>query len=288
MNVLRRLAASGPWRKVVLHPKVRPVLAGVLGLRFVPAAWQVTRPFRFLAAASAGRGERAYALRGSGQPVVVRHGFGSLEVLWEIFTDGCYEPPADVATRIPDDPRILDVGANVGAYSAFARTRWPNATITAIEADPDNVSALERFTVLDGSGRVSVVAAAATTDDAPVRFRSGRGAGSLLADDGDEVDGIDLLEMLKDADLMKLDIERGEWPILADARMAEGGPLVLVMEYHRRHPGDTGALDEARRLLSDAGFTIGHVRPNFWGHGTLWAWRDGTEGSSYRRAVPGA
>lgn len=282
MNVLRRWVHAGPLGKVLLHPAVRPVLAGVVALRFVPAAWQVTEPFRFLFAALGGQGERAYRLRGSNRPVVVRHGFGSLAVMWEIFARGCYEVPADLIDRLPAAPRIFDVGANVGAYSAFALGRWPEATIVAIEADPDNVAALERFAALDGSGRVEVIAAAATIADGPVRFVTGLGAGSMLVDEvdagtrvggGTEVDGVDLLALLGEADLMKLDIERGEWPILADPRLAMGGPLVLVMEYHRRHVDDTGALDEARRLLTGAGFEVSHVRPNHWGHGTLWAAR---------------
>ncbi len=283
MNFLRRHVHTGPLGRVLLHPSVRPVLAGVIALRFVPAAWQVTRPVRFLVAALTGTEVRTYRLRSSGRPVVVRHGFGSLAIMWEIFLQGCYEPPHDLTDRIPPAPRILDVGANVGAYSAYARGRWPDASIVAIEADPDNVAALERFAALDGSGRVEVVAAAATTADGPVRFMTGLGAGSMLAaevddgtsvDAGAEVDGVDLLAMLEEADLVKLDIERGEWPILADPRLATGGPLVLVMEYHRRHVDDTGALDEARRLLTEAGFVVGHVRANYWGHGSLWAWRD--------------
>lgn len=283
MNVLRRFVHNGPFHNVLLHPAVRPVLAGVAALRFVSAAWQVTQPVRFLFAALAGSGERAYRLRGSGRPVVVRHGCGSLAVMWEIFQQGCYEPPGDLAERLPAAPRILDVGANVGAYSAFARGRWPDASIVAIEADPDNVAALERFAALDASGRVQVIAAAATTSNGPVRFATGLGAGSMLVDEVDDgaevdvatqVDGVDLLEMFDEADLMKLDIERGEWPILADPRLAAGGPLVLVMEYHRRHVDDAGALDEARRLLTAASFEVGFVRPNHWGHGTLWAWRD--------------
>lgn len=273
MNTLRAIADRGPLRKVLLHPRVRPYLAGLAALRFVPAAWQVTQPIRFLVAALGGVGEREYRLRGSGRPVVVRHGFGSLEGMWEIFVDRCYDPPEELAPLIPAAPRILDVGANVGIFSAFARVRWPEGRIVAIEADPDNAAALERFTTLDGSGRVEVLGAAATTSDGPVRFRSGLGSGSMLAEEGEEVAGVDLLAMLGDADLMKLDIERGEWPILADPRLAEGGPLVLVMEYHRRFVGDHDAASQARGLLEAAGFQVGHVTPNHWGHGTLWAWR---------------
>ena len=47
MNFLRRLAANSPLRRILLHPSVRRVLASILALRFVPAAWQVDRPYIF-------------------------------------------------------------------------------------------------------------------------------------------------------------------------------------------------------------------------------------------------
>lgn len=261
-------------RGILLHPKVRPIFAGILAVRFLPAVRCVDQPFRFFARLFGRPGIGVYRLRGSGEPLVVLHGGGSLEVVAEIFWHGYYDPPPDVAIRIPATPKILDVGANVGAYCALARTWWPDAEITAIEADPKNVVALEKFVELDGSGRIEVIAAAAATSDAPVRFGGGRGAGSMIDEHGEEVPGIDLLELLPGYDLAKIDIERSEWPILADPRLAEGGPLVIVMEYHPRFPFDVEALPEAIRLLELAGFTVGHVQPNYRGHGMLWAWRD--------------
>ena len=215
-----------------------------------------------------------YRLRHSDVPIVVVHGASPLSLLYEIFTEGCYRPPEALLARLGPAPRILDAGANVGAFSAFARKTWPEAEIVAIEADPENAAALGHLAELDGTGRIHVVEAAASISTDPVAFLSGRGQSSLIHAEGDPVTAIDLLEEFEAADFLKLDIERGEWPILEDPRLATGGPLVIVMEYHRRFVDDGAAFDDADRLLRAAGFTVGHVRPNYWGHGTLWAWRD--------------
>lgn len=274
MNALRRWAATSPLRNVLLHPRVRHLLASILALRFLPAAWAVDRPFAFLWADVRKVGIRSYRLRATGEPIVIRHGCNGLELLDEIFRRRCYDPPRPVAALIGAAPRVLDVGANVGGYSAFVRGRWPDARIVAIEADADNVEALRLFADLDASGTVEVLEAAATTNDAPLQFGSGRGSGSrIVAAGGDLVAGVDLLAMLPTADLVKMDIEGGEWPILSDERLAMGGPLVLVMEYHRRSQRDTTAGDAATELLENAGFEVGFVESNYWGHGTLWAWR---------------
>ena len=184
MNFLRRLAANSPLRRILLHPSVRRVLASILALRFVPAAWQVDRPFSFLAAEARKVGLRTYRLRGTGTPVVVRHDKGGLELIDEIFRARCYEPPAEVAPFIPSAPRILDVGANVGAYSAFAADQWPKASITAIEADQENVDALRDLVGQRTGDHIEVVAAAASTNDEPIRFAAGLGSGSRISPDG--------------------------------------------------------------------------------------------------------
>lgn len=273
MNRLRRFVRNSPLRHLLLNRWVRPVLGWLVGLRFIRAAWIVDRPWSFLVADLRRVGQREYRIRSTGVPLVVRHGQGALEVLDDIFVRNCYAPPPALESLIGAAPRILDVGANVGMFAAFARGRWPDATIEAIEADPANVAALRRLGASDGSGQVKVSAAAATVSDGPVRFRSGLGTGSMLDDAGELVDGVDLLVKMHEADFMKLDIERGEWPILEDPRLAEGGPIVLVMEYHRRFVDDWEAAALVRAHLLGAGFEVGYERPNYWGHGLIWAWR---------------
>jgi hypothetical protein len=84
---------------------------------------------------------------------------------------------------------------------------------------------------------------------------------SCLCEDGaSEVPTLDLPARLGGIDLLKLDTEGGEWPVLADARLAAAGPPVVVVEHHPAGapPGEDAAA-AARRLLLAAGY--GHVEP---------------------------
>jgi FkbM family methyltransferase len=273
MNNVRRLVDRSPARRVLLHPSVRRVGARAMMMRFVPAAWQLRRPVRFLLAeAVGGGGVGCYALRGRDASLFIKHGAGGLELVAEIFRDGCYEPPGGLSRVLPPNPVILDVGGNVGAFATFAATRWAGSRIVSIEPDQENLRLLRATQAFNGFD-MEIIEACASVSDEPVHFRSGLGTGSLLASDGDEFPALDVLPLLEMADLAKIDIEGGEWSILSDPRLGAVDNLLLVMEYHNAGCPALPALSEARRLLENAGFTVGHVRSNYWGHGILWAWK---------------
>ena len=88
------------------------------------------------------------------------------------------------------------------------------------------------------------------------------------------IPAIDIFEHLFGADFVKMDIEGGEWPILADPRLADLGPMTWVIEFHRAGAPSLPAHEAARSLFEAAGFTVGHEELNYWGHGTLWAWKN--------------
>jgi FkbM family methyltransferase len=170
---------------------------------------------------------------------------------------------------------ILDVGANVGMFSIWAASVWPDARIVAFEPERANVATMRKCLAVSGV-TVDLIEAAAGTRHGEVVFAGDLGGGSHIALPGEAgvtVPMVDLFDYLSDADFVKIDIEGGEWPILADPRLADTGPLVLAMEYHRVGAPFLPALDAARSALEGAGFTTGHARPNEWGHGILWAWK---------------
>ena len=273
MNLLRRIATLPGIRVVLLHPTVRKRLAAVLALRFAVAAWATTTPLILLRNEVSRRGlVETYRLRNSDMVVSLQHG-RDLEALFELFVRGEYEPPASLAYRLTSPARIVDVGANVGMFSAWAAAKWPTAHITAFEPAPENVRVYRRWAERSGAD-VGLVEACATTSDGSLHFSEGRGGGDFADASGDLlVDGRDVLPVLAAADFVKIDIEGGEWEILGDSRLAELEDVVLVMEYHRRLAPTLPAYDAARSLLEAAGFEVGHQRANHWGHGTLWAWK---------------
>jgi FkbM family methyltransferase len=276
VNLLRRIASLPGLRVVLLHPAVRRRVAAALAVRFALAARRTTTPLQLLLNEYVRRRGRVntYVIKDSGVPVVMQHG-RDLEALFELFERGEYEPPAELAERLSSGRvrRILDIGANVGMFSAWATGRWPGADITAFEPAPENLQVLREWA--RGQDRVTLVEAAAYTEPGTLHFHGGLGAGSRLTLDeaGVEVQAVDAFEHLAACDFVKMDIEGGEWSILGDPRLAELDDLVLVMEYHRVNAPSLPAQDAARSLLEAAGFAVGHTTHNHWGHGTLWAWK---------------
>lgn len=70
-------------------------------------------------------------------------GYGGL--YGEVVTEDSYR--MKLLKFVPD--AILDIGANVGIFTRFARELFPNAIIIALEPDPENFSHLTIFTEHD-------------------------------------------------------------------------------------------------------------------------------------------
>jgi FkbM family methyltransferase len=289
MNLLRRLASLPGLRVVLLDRRVRAFLAGVLALRFLVAARATTTPWRFLAndLLLARHQQRSYRLRDRRLVTLVHR--RDLQAFCEIFRGGEYDPPAEVTPRLRSVRRVVDVGANVGLFAAWASARWPGARITSIEPAPDNASLFRSWLEASRTPYVELVEAAALTHEGLVVHAGGTGAGSSFAEVGEGDPGgpadaggpggsgvraVDVFPLLAGADLVKIDIEGGEWAILGDPRLGDLHDVTIVMEYHRLWAPSLPAYDAARGLLEAAGFTVGGHRPNHWGHGVLWAWKD--------------
>jgi FkbM family methyltransferase len=260
-------------RELAGRPRLLPLTALVLRARTV-------RPsLAFLARARARRGGAyAYRLRENGLRVVIRHGTGDEVTLGEVFHEHDYRPPPEIEPCLAGVERIVDLGANVGLFGAFAAGRWPRAEIHAFEPDPANAAIHERAIALNAlQRRWTLVRAAAGATDGNVAFVAGEVALSRLATEGEantiEVPLHDVIDELADADLVKIDIEGGEWAILGDPRFRAAPPRALVLEYHPRFCPNGDPRGAAESALAAAGLTVRSVwqRPD--GHGMLWAWR---------------
>jgi len=72
---------------------------------------------------------------------------------------GEYAAPVD----FQNPPRVLDIGANVGAFTLWANQTWPGAAVIGYEPHPDNAAAWrENCAPLVSTGRVNLVEAAVT------------------------------------------------------------------------------------------------------------------------------
>lgn len=240
----------------------------------------VREQLRFAATALAGvDGPRLYNLRDGSGKVVIRQGPSDVGILAEFFWFGEYEPPeeAEQALRALGRPiEIADLGGHVGIFGVWARARWPGCRIVSVEAEPENAAICARTIAANGAaGEWELIRAAASTGEGTLRFSAGRHAQSAIdpAEGNIEVRAIDVLPLLERADLVKIDIEGGEWPIVGDPRFAELGARVIAFEFHPHlAPGPDPRL-EMELALDRAGFSGRRIADLPDGHGIGWAWR---------------
>jgi FkbM family methyltransferase len=229
-----------------------------------------------------GRSRRSlYRPRGRSLVAEIRHRTGDLYVLNEIVRHGEYRFPAEAERRLDAlgrPPRVVDVGANIGLFGIEVFDRFPGATVTAFEPDPANASVHEDAVRANGlQGRWHVIRSCAGSANGTVRFAAGRHVGSRIdsSPGAISVPIADVFPYLQESDLVKMDIEGSEWPILADARLRELDALVVVLEYHQDGCPHPDAREAALRFLSDAGFATHEVgaqhRPD--GTGVVWGWK---------------
>lgn len=221
-------------------------------------------------------GPRPYRLRGGRLVALLEHRTNDISALVEIVGEDEYAPPAEAAARLdagaPLD--ILDLGAHVGLAALWCLGRWPGSRVTSVEPDRRSVASLRRTMTANPGLRWELREAAAATAPGRVRFHGGLHMGSHVSADGTgEVEALDVLPLIAAADLVKCDIEGSEWAILADPRLAESGPTVLVVEVHPQDGADFEPSAHAAELLRAAGFEVAPARSKPDGLGLLWAWR---------------
>jgi FkbM family methyltransferase len=273
---------SGPMRRVV---KSDPVQGQIMTARALTVVRE--RP-RFLRGQLAGRGTARYELRGDRGVFHLRHGSGDIAILNKIFARdpalSSYEPPAEVAAALDaiPAPRILDVGANIGLFGVYALSRRPDARITSFEPDPDNFRVLDLTVAANQrAGSWDAVPAAVSNADGELSFAPGDGAKSHLAptENGERtitVPAVDFFDQLGDGvDLVKMDIEGGEWQILADPRLATAPIRVIRLEWHTLLCPEADARAAAIDLFHTAGFpNVVDGDRQHRRNGVIWAWRD--------------
>lgn len=113
---------------------------------------------------------------------------------------------------------ILDIGANIGMFSAIAHKRWPKARITAVEPNPELIDVLN-----ENVGEFAVIIHAALSDKpqtfiAPNDHASCTGTTDAEREDAVAVRGMTLAEILDEANmprcgLLQFDCEGCEYKI---------------------------------------------------------------------------
>lgn len=215
-----------------------------------------------------------FELRGGARILVPREVMHEFK---EVFFDEAYLTGMPLA--VPDGAAIVDIGANIGAFSVFAASRFKDSRVVAFEPDPINFKVLAQNAALVPGGRITPVEAAIAGAAGTLAFHRGAAegvstSGSLVRTTGERVEvKAETLEAALDAAgitncaLLKMDCEGAEFDILYGASDALLSRIrQMVMEIHDRGTGEkTRAAVEA--FLKSKGFM---VRDGM--HQLLWAW----------------
>lgn len=183
----------------------------------------------------ANNGPLLYARPGSTDEIVIR----------EIWQENVYRmEPGDC------DGVVVDLGANIGAFSVYAALHGASAVI-AIEPDDDNHTVLkENIENLHLEKRVHLYLCAVWSESGVVRFCSNAGGSRVAVADGQAlVPSLSLERILYsacaygDIATMKIDIEGSEYPVIASTpREVLQRIRYLTMEFHATDAATFGAL----------------------------------------------
>jgi FkbM family methyltransferase len=171
-------------------------------------------------------------------------------VIKEIFAEGIYEVP-----QPPREPRVIvDLGANIGAATAFFLERFPSARVVAVEPDPTtyrklaaNVGRDSRVTLIHAAvtGRQSTYAelfASKASWDSRVVPEPSRGTVRVPAGTLEQIlqpIGVDRV------DILKIDVEGMEHQIFAAPGPQDSAEL-LIGEVH-----PTAEITNPERLVDE-------------------------------------
>jgi FkbM family methyltransferase len=228
-------------------------------------------------------GVHEYRLSSQDATTVLRHNGYDAHVLHEVVRDPFYTPPEPVQARLANrngQLRVLDLGGNIGCYGLLLLHQYPAASLTGFEPDPTNIAILKRCIARNGYGdRWEIVEACAAPHDGETDFVGGQAALSRVPLPGDvtgdtatlTVPMVDVFPYLEGVDLLKIDIEGGEWALLADPRFAAA--RVAVLEYHPPGCPEPDTHAAARRLLEGHGYTFVPLFEHPGGVGMAWAFR---------------
>jgi FkbM family methyltransferase len=134
------------------------------------------------------------------------------------------------------NPVILDIGANIGGFAAWAIERWPGCFIHCYEPLPGNFELL-RYNLRDLVGVSISLNNFAIGDPARTRLFLGKnncGEASFFDLGEQSSESVEVMtkapDVLPKADILKIDAEGSEIDILA--RMTQIKFDVVLLEYH--------------------------------------------------------
>jgi FkbM family methyltransferase len=175
---------------------------------------------------------------------------------------------------IPEPPqRIVDLGANIGIFSLWARHCFPAAAIQCYEPNPD-LWPLLKENLKDLKVEAHQVAVASLAGRASFDFQGDNRCSRIHAERKGDIELISFDSVVnhdpRPIDLLKIDIEGGEWDLLSEKNQNLFRSVRrIVIEYHELDGCTLRDLINAAQLL---GFSVEKIIPNT-GFGVAWLQR---------------
>lgn len=201
-----------------------------------------------------------YSSPGSSVKLAYREDRFDREIIDEVFKTDIYRM---WAWKLPAGSVVVDIGAHIGAFTAFVHSLVPDAKLIAVEIDEDNCAVCEA----NVGPYATVIHAACVGDVLPLGYYQGgsNSGGSRMTFEKMSImrplpDALTLSQIIEQQgldriDMLKLDCEGCEHSVLRKA--AADGSLKLVQriaaEYHEFF-GEK--LDALKALLTSEGFAI--------------------------------
>jgi FkbM family methyltransferase len=177
--------------------------------------------------------ERTIRVRG-GIELRYRLNRGDMQSIREVWIDEAYRLPFDVTPKL-----VVDLGANIGLTSLWLAHRYGCTTIVAVEPQPENAR-LARLNLARNNIEATVVEAAVGTSDCTVYFKEEADSNlGHVATSGRPVRQVSMDTVLgnlppgAEVDLIKMDIEGGEGPLLEDNLDWLRRVRSIIAETHR-------------------------------------------------------
>lgn len=179
-----------------------------------------------------------------------------MSFLWqykEIYADEFYLFNSDNPA-----PVILDCGANIGMSVLYFKELYPDAKISAFEAEPEIIQLLRSNLIRNQIDDVEIIPKAVWKDTEGIWFGSESADSSSIYSKAKKklIPSIrlkDCLEKESSVDFLKIDIEGAEIEVLEDCKNAMSHVKNLFVEFHS-YIGNPQGLADVIRVFEENGF----------------------------------
>ena len=157
------------------------------------------------------------------------------------------------------NPVIIDCGANIGISSLYFKTIYPGATLIAFEPDESLADIYQKNMLQNSIQDFTLHKAAVWTENGTISFNNMGSEASSIDVSGKSSNTVPTLKLASivaehtTIDLLKIDIEGAEYPVIQDIAAELHRVKHMFIEYHGL-ASETYKLETILRIVSQAGF----------------------------------